>query len=254
VKKNKKLSKSAILGILVVLAVVAVIIGFTASESIKNRNDFAGKIFSLGDTMTSSPQTIEELRRAIFFYERRIEKHVEDAVKTGIYWKLLAIRFQDRKMHGEALEALERAAYYSPEDASIHYSIGVSAGTMAKSSHLFPGRVNQEREEFFTLSEEAYLRAIELDSRYIRPRYGLAVLYVFELGRPEEAIPHLQRCLEISRNDVDTMFVLARAYFMLENFRAALDLYDRIITLMGDTQKGIDAQINRQTVMEKIYG
>jgi hypothetical protein len=50
------------------------------------------------------------------------------------------------------------------------------------------------------------------------------------------------------------MFVLARAFYMLENYQAAVELYDRIITLTSDEQKRIDAQNNRQIVMERMYG
>jgi tetratricopeptide (TPR) repeat protein len=161
---------------------------------------------------------------------------------------------QDRGLHGEALEALRNAAYYLPEDPSVQYNTGLSAGIMAKASHAFPGRENREKEEYFSLAEKAFLRAIELDGRYLSPKYGLGVLYVFELDRPEEAIPHLQKYLEISRNDVDTIFVLARAHYMTRNYQAAVDLYDRIITLTRDDQKRKDAQNNRQLILGQMNG
>jgi tetratricopeptide (TPR) repeat protein len=77
---------------------------------------------------------------------------------------------------------------------------------------------------------------------------------VFDLDRPEEAIPHLQRYLEISRNDVETMFVLARAFFMVRMFQEAVDLYDRIIMLTGDEQRRNDARSNRQIVLGHMHG
>ena len=212
--------------------------------------------------------TIEGLRNAIAIYEKQIERHVEDVSKTAAYWKILAVRLQDRGLHGEALEALGRAVYHAPEDPLLHYYTGISAGIMAKSFHAFPegnlgtgglrrelpGRDNSDRMKFFTLAEKAFLRAIELDDRYLRPRYSLGVLYVFDLDRPEDAIPHLERYLEISRNDVDTMFVLARAFYMIRDYKAALALYDRIITLTTSEQKRIDAQNNRQRVLGQMYG
>jgi tetratricopeptide (TPR) repeat protein len=202
----------------------------------------------------TTSETIEGLKNSIAAYEKRIEKHVEDAAKTGTYWKILAVRLQDRGLHGEALNALDHAVYYTPEDPAIHYSIGISAGILAKSLHASPGAGGRDRGQYFTLAEQAFQRAIELDSRYLRPRYGLGVLYVFELDRPEEAVLHLERCLEISRNDVDTMFVLARAFYMMKRYQEAVDLYDRIITLTRDGKKRIDAQNNRQTALEQIYG
>jgi tetratricopeptide (TPR) repeat protein len=246
-----KIPKNLVILIVVVILVCLILYGITMRDRNRYRTGFAQRIISDGPTETT--ESVEEIRRAIALYERRIERHVEDAARTGIYWKILALRLQDRGLHGEALQALERAIYYLPADAGVHNAVGVSAGVVAKSIYLFPGRDTSERERYFTMAEEAYLRAIEIDGRYFRPRYGLAVLYVFELDRPEEAIPHLLRCLEITRNDVDTMFVLARYNFMLENYREAVELYDRIITLTRDEQKKIDAQNNRQVVMERMY-
>ena len=251
--KDTKTTRSAV--ILIVVIIIVSIVVYWASMRERNRTitEFANRIVSEGP-VTDATESIDDVKRTIALYEKRIEQHVADAAKTGAYWKILALRLQDRGLHGEALEALEQAIIYTPADAALHNAVGLSAGVIAKSIHLFPGRETFEREQYYSLSEEAYLRAIELDGRYLRPRYGLGVLYVFELDRPEEAIPHLLICLQISRNDVDTMFVLARAYYMLENFEAAVELYDRIITLTREEQRKIDAQNNRQIVMERLYG
>jgi len=238
--------------LLIVLVIVIAFSGYSRYQKNKARGELAKQIYSSGGS--NPPSTVEELKAAIAEYEKRIERYVNDATQTGIYWKLLASRLQDRGLHGEALEALRNAAYYLPQDASVQYNIGISAGIMAKASHAFPGRANTEKEEYYSLAEKAFLRAIELDGRYLSPRYGLGVLYVFELDRPEDAIPHLQKYLEISRNDIDTIFVLARAYYMVRDYKAAVDLYDRIITLTRDEQKRKNAQDNRQLVMEQMNG
>ena len=247
-----KTTKGAVSAILFVMIIGIGAYGITMYQRNKSRGEFADRVFS--QNSSNPPQTIEELKAAIAAYEKRIERHVEDAAKTGSYWKLLAVRFMDRGLYGEALEALEQAIIYVPEDAALHCNTGIAAGIMAKSVHVYPGRENMEREKYYALAEKAFLRSIELDSRFFRPRYGLGVLYAFELDRPGEAISHLEKCLEISRNDVDTMFVLARAHFMLRNFQSALDLYDRIITLTRDDQKRLDAQNNRQLILEQMYG
>ena len=247
-----KIEKKTLTGLIVIVSIIIAVYGASMYQRNRARGELAARIFNQGNG--SSPNTIAELRRSISAYEKRIERHVKDAAKNSSYWKLLAVRLQDRGLHGEALEALEQALYYSPEDPFLHYYTGISAGIMAKSVHIFPGRDNTERYRYYDLAEEAFLRAISLDSRYLRPRYSLGVLYVFDLDRPEDAVPHLERCLEISRNDIDTMFVLARAFFMLKRYQSALDIYDRILTLTKDEQKRIDAMNNRQTVMGLIYG
>jgi len=237
------------------IAVLVIITAFSMySRHQKNKayGEQAQRIYSSG--VSNPPSSVEELKSAIAANEKKLEAYVNDATQTGIYWKLLASRLQDKGLHGEALQALQKAAYYFPEDPSIQYYIGLSAGIMAKASHAFPGSVDYEKEGYYSLAENAFLRAIELDSRYLRPKYSLGVLYVFELDRPEDAVPHLLSYLEISRNDIDTMFVLARAYYMMRNYKAAIDLYDRIITLTRDEQKRKDAQNNRQIILGEMNG
>jgi len=247
-----KITRGMVFGVFVIVAVASGIIGVSAYQKNKIRGELAGRIYS--QEPGAPALTVEQLKASIGEYEKRIARHVQDAAKTASYWKILSVRLMDRGLSGEALEALERAIYYSPEDAALHCYTGITAGTIAKSLHVFPGRDNTEREKYFTLAEKAYLRSIELDGRYLRALYGLGVLYVFELDRPEDALPYLGRYLEISRNDVDVMFVLARAFYMLRDYQAALDLYDRIITLTRDEQKRIDAHNNRQLILGQMYG
>ena len=245
--------KNKIIKLIIAVFIISItLFGVSMCQKNRERGELARKIFALGGGVQTA--TIDDIKASIAAYERQIDRFVETAAKTGMYWKILASRLQDRGLHGEALEALTRAIYYSPEDPALHYSTGISAGIIAKSAHDYPGRENVERAEYNKLAEQAFLRAIELDSRYLRPRYSLGVLYAFELDRPEEAIPHLELCLEISKNDVDTMFVLARAYYMKRDFQAALDLYDRIISITRVEQKKVDARNNRQLILEQMNG
>ena len=253
-----KIPKGFVIGIAVFILIIFAFFGVFMYQKNASRRAFAERVFSEGSSVSqgggASSESIEKIKSSIAAYEKRIDRHVKDAASTATYWKLLAVRLQERGLHGEALDALERAVYYSPTDPALQYYIGVSAGVIAKSVHVFPGSDSSDRDRYFALAEEAYLRAIELDGRYQRPRYGLSVLYVFELDRPEDAIPHLEQCLEISKNDIDVMFVLARAHYMLKNYREALELYDRIISLTKDDQKKIDAQNNRQMILGQMYG
>ncbi|MCX7948620.1 MAG: tetratricopeptide repeat protein [Treponemataceae bacterium] len=190
------------------------------------------------------PQTVEELQKAIATYEGRIERYVRDAAQLGIYWKILAVRLMDRKMYGEALDALERAIHFYPEDPSLQYMKGLSAAIMAKST------TGKERSAFFSQAEQAHLRALEIDPAYYRSRYALGVLYVFELNTPERAIPHLEMLLEQQKKDVDAHFVLARAYYETGQYRKALDLYDRILSITKVAEKRRQAEENKKIVQD----
>jgi tetratricopeptide (TPR) repeat protein len=248
-----KIKREALVGLGVIVLAAAVSLVFTGYQRNRRRDALAREIAALNPG-NGPPETVEGLRTAIRAYEAKIELHVRDAAQTGVYWKLLAYRLQDRGLHGEALEALERAIAYAPLDPALHYLAGVSAGVMAKSSLSFPGAAaNQDRKRYYALAEEGYLRAISLDDRYVAPLYGLGVLYAFELERPGEAVPWLLRSLEISPG-VDAMFVLARAYYMTGAYEEAVAVYDRIIGFTGDGEKRQEAQANRQLALDRLYG
>jgi tetratricopeptide (TPR) repeat protein len=235
-----------------VIAFVLIVLQIVKTAVI--RNDYTSQIVSLSPS-GGPPETIDGLRNAIALYERQIEAHVRDAAQTAAYWKILAIRLQDRNLHNLALDALERAVFYNPSDVMLYYSTGISAGYVAKHYIEFFSRdSNQERERLYALAESAYLSAIKLDSTYAKPLYGLGVLYVFELDRPADAIPHLERYLELTTNDTDAMFILARAYYETNSFQRAIDLYDRIIVLAREDEKKREARNNKQQVLESLYG
>ncbi|MDR1302598.1 MAG: tetratricopeptide repeat protein [Treponema sp.] len=251
-----KIKKDTVIGMVVILVIGALVLGIYAYRKYRFRDTLATRIAELGPRGGGPPTTIQGLREVIALYEAKIEQQVKDGAQTGVYWKILATRLQDRGLHSEALDALERAIYYTPAEPTPHYLRGVSAGIVAKSSYgsSETGGGDNLRMRYFELAEKAFLRAIELDERYARPRYGVGVLYVFELDRPEEAIPHLERYVELAKNEVDGMFILARAYYMTSRYEGAVDLYDRILKLTKDPKKRSDAEQNKAVVLGLLYG
>ncbi|MCL1928461.1 MAG: tetratricopeptide repeat protein [Treponema sp.] len=243
---QKGLGKSII--ILIILATC--ITGVFVYKKIAARNSLAAQIAALSPR-GAPPQSIEDLRKAIALYEKKIDEHVKDAAQTGIYWKILGSRLMDARqpLYSEALEALQNAARYFPEDETVHYLIGVSAGSLARSEYFSPG----EQAEHYRVAEAAYLRALDLQGRYGKALYGLGVLYVFNLDRPEEAIPYLELFLDINKRDTDGMFVLASARALTGDFAGSADLYDRIISLTKDQKVKDQAELNKQKVMDAWY-
>ena len=245
-------------GLLIVGIVLAVAAGsilvIVAYRSSSARAAFASRVADMG-AGGAPPETIEGLKKAIATNEDRIDAVVADAGRAGIYWKLLAVRLQDKAMYGEALEALEKAIAYFPEDASLFYRAGVSASIVAKSTldFAFNGR-NPERDRLLAFAEESHLRAIALAPRYARPLYALGVLYVFELDLSESAIPLLERFLELESRDSDGMFVLARAYYVTGAYQKAVDLYDRILATTKDDARLREAESNKKMVLDALYG
>jgi len=242
--------KGMVKSIFLLILVAAGITGIFVYKKIAMRNSLAARIAALSPR-GAPPQSIEDLRAAIDLYGKKIEEHIQDAGKTGVYWKLLASRLMEGKepMYGEALDALQHALRYYPEDESIHYLIGISAGNMARAEYFSP----EIQVEHYRVSEEAYLRAIDLYPRYGRALYGLAVLYVYELDRPDEALPYLERFMEINPNDAKGMFVFAAANYMLKDYAVTVDWYDRIIRATRDKDEKKQAEDLRQQVMDEWY-
>jgi len=243
---KKGLAKS----IIILIILVAGFSGIFVYKKIAARNSLAARIAALSPG-GAPPQSIEELRQAIDLYGKKIDEHVADAAKTGIYWKILGSRLMDgpKPLYSEALKAFEEAVRYYPDDESIHYLIGISAGNLAKAEYFSPA----EQAEHYRVAEAAYSRAVALNERYGKALYGLGVLYVYDLARPEEAIPYLERFLEINTRSTDGMFVLAAARYMTKNYEEAAALYDRIIGLTKDKNVKAQTEQLKQQVMDEWY-
>jgi len=244
--------KEILLGIFVILVVASLVVFLYSSESSKRNRDLERRIAELSPR-GGPPETIEGLRAAIALYEKQIERNVTEGAQTGVYWKILATRLADRNMYNDALNALERAVYFNSEDTILYYLTGVSAAHVAKSKVGFSPNAEKEREHYFSLSEKAYLRALELDVTYTKAMYGLAILYAFELDRPQDAVVHLERYLQIQPSDISALFVLARAYFMSENFSRAVEIYDRIAARTKDQKIKNEALVNRDIIQGMLY-
>jgi tetratricopeptide (TPR) repeat protein len=244
--------KEIVIAIFVVAAVSFLLYSLLQSDAKRRNRELAKRIAELSPK-GGPPETIEGLRKAIALYEDQIERNVKEGAQTGTYWKILAIRLADKGMHNDAIKAFERAIYFISEDPVVYYLTGVSAGIVAKSVVGFSASADKEREQYFKLSENSYKRALELDAAYIKPMYGLAVLYVFELNRPAEAIPLLDRYLSVNTSDFQAMFILARAHAVTGNYKQAIEIYEKIISKSKKKEIQAEASNNIEIVQRMMY-
>lgn len=201
------------------------------------------------------PTTIEELTSAIKKYQNRVEDIINAEARVGIWYKILASRYLDNQMYAKALENYRLAVEYYPTNHNLYFYIGVCAGYMAKASLDYEATGSTlDRDRYYALSESAYLRAIELHPSYARAMYAVSVLYVFELNAPQKAIPYLKSLIEIEKQNIDAMFVLARAYYATGASEESISMYNQIITITKDEKQKTDAEANKAQVLEESYG
>lgn len=202
----------------------------------------------------SNPTTIEEIKAAISKYEERVNDIQLAQGQIGIWYKMLASRYIEKKLYGEALEALDKALDYYPNNQNLYYYVGVCAGYMSHKAMDFDATGNfEKRMNYLKLSEDAYKRAIDIEPRYARALFGLSVLYAFELDEPENAVPLMERFMSIETRDIDGMFLLARCYYMTYEFDKAIEMYDKIIATTKSADRKAEAEANKKTVLDASY-
>lgn len=196
-----------------------------------------------------SDKRIAEIKSAIKSYQEEVDKKVKASEKLGTYYKMLAVRYMDGRMYEKAYESLQEAIGIYPENPILFYLSGVSSARVAKS------RIEAApRQEWLDRSEAFYLHALELDPIYVQALYGLAVLLVFELNRPEAAEPYLLRLLMREKQNTDAMFLLANVYYRGGRLLEALEVYDNIAETTKMEERKQQAVENKKKIEEELHG
>ncbi|MFP4377577.1 MAG: tetratricopeptide repeat protein [Spirochaetales bacterium] len=197
-----------------------------------------------GQSGPASPARIAELEELLEEYAELAAEQVQTLSRSADTLKLLSQAYLQQRMFGPALDSLERALVIEPENQTLHQLAGASAGFVAKAQSRAA-----ERQRYFDMAEFHYQRAIEIEPDFIDARYGLAVLYAFELNEPANALPHLEAILARNELHVPSLFVLARANVQLGNIDAAIDAYDTIIERAAEDEDRERARRNRQLLV-----
>lgn len=196
-----------------------------------------------------SKKTIDELKVGIRSYEKIVNKKIEAAENIDLYYKMVGLRYLEKKMYNLALENFTSALYMTPENALLHYQCAVSAARLGKTSVQ-----DSDSERLYALAETHYKKALFYENNYAEALYGLSVLYIFELKKSYDAEEHLVKLLAKESKHIDGMFLLARVYAEKGNVDGAIELYDRIISMTKSEGKIDQARKNKLMLLEGYYG
>jgi len=202
----------------------------------------------------ATPWTEEDLKKGIDQYYAVAVKTAEANAKVGTYWRILANVYLDKLMFGEAYDAALKALRYYPDNSSLYYITGMCAAYLARVASADINAGSASREAWLKTSEASYLTALKLNDTGTNSMYGLAVLYVFEFDRPDQAIPYLERFLAINTKNSNAMFLYARTLYSVERFQEAVDAYDRIIKADPSKEKRKQAEANKKQILDQMYG
>lgn len=243
---NKKITK-----ILAIMLIVGVLILISSCQ----KNYTSIKQMQALEEGVDSPSTVQELEEAIAKYENRVNDIMVAAQQTGMWYKVLATRYLEMQMYGKALDALEQAVLYYPNNPSLYYYIGLSAGYMAKSALDIKATGDTSKSQnYINLAESAYLRALEIEPTHSKSLYGLSVLYVYELNKSDEAIKYLEKLTAQESRDISALYLLATAYYLNYEFEGALNAYDKILTLSNAESVKAEVEANKKIVLDAMYG
>lgn len=200
------------------------------------------------------PSTVEELRAAIAQYGTEVEKTVAAHERVAGYWRLLAVKYMERGLFGEAYEAALKALRFYPTNSGLYYVAGLSAAFLSRVATAEYGGGQTTRAGWLQASEGAYKESIRLDERNTRSLYGLAVVYSFELEDHEAAIPLLERMLGIDTMNMDALFLYARSLYGAGRMQDAVDVYEKVISSSRIEERRDQAAANKKQILDELYG
>ena len=183
---------------------------------------------------------IQQLSAQIRQYETDVRRLAGQRGQLGVLLKLLTVVYLERGMYADALDSLQEARGIDPENPVLFYYTGVASARLATVNPPGAGR-----SQLFADAEWAYRQALARDQDYSEALYGLSVLLIHELNRPQEAQPLLERLLATETRHIDGMFLQAAMYVRTDRPSQAIAVYRRIEQTSQDPDRRQRAAQNR---------
>lgn len=219
-----------------------------------NKN-FLERMFDLESRASKNapPSTIEDLKKGIAKYSQDVEKTAKAMEKVAMYWRMLAQRYMEKGLYGEAYDSALIALRHYPDSSGVYYIAGVSASFLSKSSSAeLGGRAS--RELWLETAKNSFEEAIAIDNKYSKALYSLAVLYSFELDDQQAALDTIIKLLEYDSGNIDALFIYARTLYATGELSRAIEVYDKIISASRVAEKRKQAEENKKILLDEQYG
>lgn len=216
----------------------------------KKTKELSNQIYGTDENSeVNRDERIKELTSDIKKIEKDLDDTLEKYQKIGNFQRALGVKMMHYKMYYKAYEHFNNAIEFYPNSEMIHYYRGVAAGQYALSQDL-----ESVRRDYLERAKYSYEYSIELNPSFIKGLYALSILYIYDFDRPEDAKLLLDRLISISTREFDAMLLRALLYEKDEEFSAALDLYDRVLSLSKKDEHIVRAETSRDRVLGRISG
>ena len=133
-KKSRMLKKGFLLNVVIISSIVLLSLLFSSCKG--KETFYFNNLLSLERSgykgQKPSKKSIDNLKKGIKKYKKEAERTINASQQLGIYYKMLAVKYIDEKMYGEAVKSLEKAIERYPENPILFYLTGVCYGHMAK--------------------------------------------------------------------------------------------------------------------------
>jgi tetratricopeptide (TPR) repeat protein len=204
---------------------------------------------------SGKPMTEQEIKDSIEKYYDDIEEIQKKTMQIAIWYKMLGTRMLDKKEYGTALEYFQKALEITPDNSVLYFYAGECAAFLGNASLDISATGNLEkRQNYYLMAEDAYLKALAIDEKYVYALLGIGILYSYQMENSEAAIPYLEKLLTIDKKNIDAMFVLARCYYLTKQYDMAVSYYDLIIDTSKVDSVRKTAEENKQKVLGQAYG
>ena len=231
------------------ICLVLTVLSLTACRPGRNK-ELAERVYELeaAGNPEEEPEKIREIKKEINRWEDELNDAIDAARHTGRYYKTLGLKYMDYKMFGPAAESFSRALEITPENARVYYYRAVANGRLAVSRD----DAQQSAEELLSV-ERDYKKAIDLEPRFMSPYYSLAVLYIYELERPFEAAPYLDKYLEVERSDGRALLLYGQLLEQMDRPEEAMDIYRRLLSLTDYKAEKEQAALYLERIREGVF-